>query len=94
MEIVRCRNCVHYGKNEKYLCSLYQIKKRPEGFCDCGEASIKENIEHYMPERTGEWIQKYDHYICSICGNQSCCAGDYCPDCGAKMKMKEVILYE
>lgn len=35
----------------------------------------------------GKWIKVGDNsYRCSVCGDVSCCMGDYCPDCGAKMR--------
>lgn len=90
MTITRCRNCIYYNNKETYNCKLFNIKRRPESFCDCGEGTIQ---EHYMPERTATWIRKNDSYICSYCNEQSCCAGDFCPDCGAKMiNIKEEIL--
>lgn len=38
----------------------------------------------------GEWQVKDGlrdgFYICSNCGEISCCKGNFCPDCGAKMR--------
>lgn len=40
-----------------------------------------------VPERNvGKWIKVGDNsYRCSVCGEVSCCNGNFCPDCGAKM---------
>lgn len=45
--------------------------------------------------KTGHWIMTHDYFTgayesiyyvkCSICGEDSLEAGDYCPNCGAKM---------
>lgn len=49
---------------------------------------IKE-LEAQLPKE-GEWIPinwTYDSVLkCSNCGELACCFGDYCPNCGAKMK--------
>ena len=40
----------------------------------------------------GTWIKMDDDglaFKCSACGEISCCAGNYCTDCGAKMDEKE-----
>lgn len=37
----------------------------------------------------GEWIDVNGDgslWKCNNCGEKSCCKGNYCPDCGAKMK--------
>ena len=45
--------------------------------------------EYFMPsaERVGHWISIEDGLLhkCSVCGEKSCCKGNYCPDCGARM---------
>lgn len=40
-----------------------------------------------VPERNvGKWIKVGDNsYMCSVCGEVSCCNGNFCPDCGADM---------
>ena len=40
-----------------------------------------------VPERNvGKWIKVGDNsYMCSVCGEVSCCNGNFCPDCGARM---------
>lgn len=38
------------------------------------------------PERKkGKWID-LGVYECSVCHERSCCAGNYCPDCGTDMR--------
>ena len=40
------------------------------------------------PVVRGRWIHEGDSsYRCSVCGEISCCTGNYCPDCGAKMEV-------
>ena len=49
--------------------------------------------------KTGHWITVYDrwgeeittisHYKCSECGNFDYDIDDYCPNCGARMEVKE-----
>ena len=46
-------------------------------------ADVRENVH-------GEWEKIEDDYLkCSICGDISCCEGNFCPNCGADMR-KEV----
>lgn len=40
--------------------------------------------------RHGYWTKVGDNsYKCSVCDGISCCASDYCPDCGARMDEEE-----
>ena len=47
----------------------------------------------YKPVMHGRWIRyseifhdpEYTLVKCSVCGGESCCEANYCPDCGAKM---------
>lgn len=42
------------------------------------------------PIKHGYWTKVGDNsYKCSVCGEISCCAGDYCSDCGARMDEEE-----
>lgn len=41
------------------------------------------------------WIKVGDgSFKCSNCNEVSCCQGNYCPDCGMKMKKDVVNLYD
>lgn len=54
----------------------------------CGEVN-KDNGTESKP-KLGKWIQVGDAlYKCSICGEISCCRGNFCPDCGTKMEIQE-----
>lgn len=38
-------------------------------------------------QKKGKWIDLGgDAFECSVCHEISCCAGNYCPDCGIKME--------
>lgn len=40
----------------------------------------------FIKERHGRWIKRGDNsWECSACREISCCNGNYCVDCGAKM---------
>ena len=42
------------------------------------------------PVKRGKWEKVGDNsYKCSNCSEVSCCKGNYCPDCGAKMENKD-----
>ena len=43
------------------------------------------------PVARGKWTYGDGEtlWTCSVCGNDSCCKGNYCPNCGAEMR-KEV----
>lgn len=41
-----------------------------------------------VPVRHGHWIDINENgslWECSICGDRSCCSGNYCMECGTKM---------
>lgn len=40
-------------------------------------------------QKKGKWIDLGGISECSICHERSCCAGNYCPDCGADMRKVE-----
>ena len=37
-------------------------------------------------QKQGKWIGLGEVFECSVCHERSCCTGNYCPDCGAKME--------
>lgn len=42
------------------------------------------------PVKHGKWIKVGDNtYRCSRCNEVSCCNGNFCTDCGARMEMEE-----
>jgi len=44
---------------------------------------------HVVEVKHGKWItlspDKSSYFVCSVCEEISCCRGNYCPDCGARM---------
>lgn len=60
----------------------------------CGEeheqlAKWLKELKALKEKSLGEWIDVNKDgslWKCSICGEQSCCRGKYCPDCGLKMR--------
>lgn len=47
--------------------------------------------EDVAPVKRGKWIHDdLDLFKCSVCGEFSCCRGNYCPDCGAEMDGKDI----
>lgn len=45
-------------------------------------------LEAQLPKE-GEWIPVGDGTVyvkCSVCGEEMCCRGHYCPNCGARMR--------
>ena len=52
--------------------------------CDAFDIAIEALREE--PRKKGKWIDLGGGvFDCSVCHERSCCAGSYCPDCGAKM---------
>lgn len=50
-----------------------------------------------IEQKRGKWIKKHNEkswthytYSCSICDSGSDCDTNYCPNCGAKMELKEL----
>lgn len=49
------------------------------------EVSVMPTVDA-EPTRHGKWIKVGDNsYKCSRCNEISCCEGNFCVDCGAKM---------
>lgn len=60
-----------------------------ESYKDFG--TILEWLIEKMPivqseQKRGKWIDLGGISECSVCHERSCCAGNYCPDCGADME--------
>ena len=71
-----CEDCIH---NE--VCQYYAIPPHKDRCND------KDTLDDLIPQ--GEWIDVNGDgslWKCNNCGEKSCCKGNYCPDCGAKMK--------
>ena len=46
----------------------------------------KERYGEYVKVKHGRWIKRGDNsWECSVCHEISCCNGNYCVDCGARM---------
>lgn len=63
-----------------------QLRESHESY----EKHINE-LEAQMPKE-GEWIPVDDGTVyvkCSVCGEEMCCRGHYCPNCGARMRKGE-----
>lgn len=59
------------------------------GFIDGLEFCINHlsTMPSIQPEqKKGKWID-LGVYECSVCHERSCCAGNYCPHCGAQMEV-------
>ena len=73
---------------EKHLNELTTKCNQLQAAVDNYEKRIAE-LEAQLPKE-GKWIPinwTYDSILkCSNCGELACCCGDYCPNCGAKMK--------
>lgn len=42
--------------------------------------------QEYVKVKHGRWIKRGDNsWECSVCHEISCCNGNYCVDCGARM---------
>ena len=50
-------------------------------------AIVADALNERKAERVGHWIPIGDGslHTCSVCGEKSCCKGNYCTDCGARM---------
>lgn len=62
------------------------------GFIDGLEFCINHlsTMPSIQPEqKKGKWIDLEGVFECPVCHERSCCAGNYCPDCGAKMNKEE-----
>ena len=74
-----CGKCAWYSKG-------YRRCKRDGDFEDACCAIEEAPTIEAVPVVHGRWERVGDSsYECSACGCISCCKGDYCPDCGAKM---------
>lgn len=89
-----------YGCTEKDCCGesckIWEMGCFPyEGAKTLYNAGFRKQREGEWLERKGEeWIgsetcQTYTYYNCSICDGFSKRETNFCPDCGARMKVKE-----
>ena len=54
---------------------------------------MKQHTVDAVPVVHGRWIDipdkpEWDQKMCSVCGDYFCCQNNYCPNCGAKMEIK------
>ena len=87
-----------YSYNGKPYFSIKYIECGQEfiGFGTYKPEVLSEYLKKYfmpsaqpdVPERNvGKWIKVGDNsYRCSVCGEVSCCNGNFCPDCGVDMR--------
>ena len=81
-----CDNCPRYDidhTQDAQRCCIELINDA----ADALEAAEKRTAE-LMPKE-GEWMPVGDGTIyvkCSVCGEEMCCRGHYCPNCGADMR--------
>lgn len=79
----REQNCGYYGKG--FFCQDVLMCDAADAL-EAAEKRIAE-LEAQMPKE-GEWMPVGDGTIyvkCSVCGEEMCCRGHYCPNCGARM---------
>lgn len=72
-----------------------EIKIRAEQavatFCEASLTAKKMPTIDAEPTRHGKWIKVGDNtYRCTRCNEVSCCNGNFCTDCGAKMDKEEL----
>ena len=89
IEKIRVAGCTDCGGSSGTIC----------GFCDFGNAIrlIKRlPAADVEPVRRGRWGKKqggfWEFAACSLCGEKTPTVGiipNYCPNCGAKMKLEE-----
>ena len=67
-----------------------------DGTCSNADVDLREmldeveNLPAIEPIKHGHWINRGDNcWECSECHELSCCVGNYCMDCGAKMEVME-----
>lgn len=69
-----------------------KVEEDTDLWCICEMAKMyMQGVRPVYPVRTqSEWQVKDGlrdgFYICSNCGEISCCKGNFCPDCGADMR--------
>ena len=85
-----CDNCPRYDidhTQDAQRCCIQLINDAADAL-EAADKRIAE-LEAQMPKE-GEWIPinwTYGSILkCSNCGELACCCGDYCPNCGARMK--------
>ena len=75
-----------YVANELTLCDTGKKFPKNEVFIvDDVYDEITEQLPSVYPkQKTGRWVVKGEIFICSECGEISCCKGKYCNECGSK----------
>ena len=89
LEDVLAKHQTHYygdsdyyeGISQGFNLAIYDVKETP-------------TIEA-EPTRHGKWIKVGDNtYRCSRCNEVSCCNGNFCTDCGARMEIEDEDMEE
>lgn len=55
----------------------------------CDVKGIINSAPTIEERKKGKWIDLGAVFECSVCHERSCCAGNYCSDCGADMRDEE-----
>ena len=89
--IVSALTALHLA-NEKmgyYGIQPYTEADGEDMISDWVKTLVHEELKQQLPKR-GEWVAMSDvSYKCSVCGETSCCRGNFCSDCGAKMEVQD-----
>ena len=93
------KHCEEKAKEQKakavgYFNGGYSSQIEGKSCLKCAEeheqlAGWLKELKDLKEKSLGEWINVNGDgslWKCSICGEQSCCRGKYCPDCGLKMR--------
>lgn len=94
-ELIRSLRCENTGDDEcgSSDCPYWSGLGCMDGQLMEDAADAIEALQAQLPKR-GEWVYKPKDAIemmytlpkCSVCGNESSDANNYCPNCGAKMR--------
>lgn len=84
-------NCFGWVEDSwKNVCSIIEHVPAAQLEHECEKCVFKpfKQFQKDVPKRNvGKWIKVGDNsYKCSVCDEISCCNGNFCPDCGAKME--------
>ena len=80
---------------EPFNCSLEEFGECSYKSTGCADCEVKEKVRNAIdkaePTKHGRWISTYEMigYRCSVCGKGCDRNANYCPNCGAEMRVDE-----
>ncbi len=77
---------MRFPSAEPKIKCVAQIRIDQDDMEDLVNKKVKKIVEKMSEPKTGRWIEENFIPHCSECGRSSVYGGNFCPNCGARMK--------